>query len=146
MAHTDLNALKDALLPTAKQMLSLHGEFFPFGALMKLNGEIVDCIAHTESEHPPSKKLIEILIEDFRERASRGEVRAAGICSDVRVARQGQQEKVDAVQFALEHQNGEAVDVFLPYDLDSAGEVRYGELFAVRRERVFFSGSVSNEP
>lgn len=138
MAHPDLNALKDALLPTAKRMLAEYGEFFPYGAFMKLSGEIVDCSADDEDEHPPSKRLIDVLTEDFRQRTAKGEIRAAGICSDVRVARPGQTEKTDAVHFALEHQNGEALDVFLPYDLDSSDEVVYGELFATLREKQFF--------
>src|SRR5437588_12086619 len=116
---SDLNALKDALLPVAKQMLAEHGEFFPYGAFMKLNGEIVACSGLDPDERPPSNKLIEILTQDFQERTAKGEIRAAGMCCDVRVTRPGETGKIDAVQFALEHKNGEAVDVFLPYDLDS---------------------------
>ena len=119
-------------------MLAEHGEFFPYGAFMKLDGEIVHCSPYDGSEHPPSKKLIGILTEVFQGKAVKGELRAAGICCDVRVARPEQPEKIDAIQFALEHKNGEAVDVFLPYDLDSAGEVRYGELFATCRDKQFF--------
>ncbi len=138
MAHPDLNALKDALLPVAKRMLAEHGEFFPYGALMKLDGEIVNCSPYDGNEHPPSQKLIDILTREFQLRAAKGEIRAAGICCDVRVARPEQPGNVDAVQFALEHQNGEAVNVFLPYDLDSSGEVQYRELFATKREVNFF--------
>ena len=138
MAHPDLNTLKDALLPVAKRMLAEHGEFFPYGALMKLDGEIVNCSPYDGDEHPPSKKLIDMLTRDFQLHAAKGEIRAAGICCDVRVAQSKQPEKVDAVQFALEHQNGEAVDVFLPYDLDSTGEVRYGELFTACRDKQCF--------
>jgi hypothetical protein len=140
MAHPDHNELKDALLPVAKQMLAEHGEFFPYGAFMKLNGEIVDCSAADEDEHAPSRRLIVILTEDFRRRAVNKEIRAAGICCDVRVARPGETKKSDAVQFALEHENAEALDVFLPYDLDSSGEVIYGELFATHRVKQFFAG------
>lgn len=138
MAHPDLNALMDAMVPLAKRMLAEYGEFFPYGAFMKLDGKIVDCGVSGEDEHPPSKELIEILSKDFKRRAANGEIRAAGICCNVRVARVGHPEKVDAVQIALEHENGEAVDVFLPYDLDSSGEVRFGELFAAPRQKQFF--------
>ena len=138
MAHPDLNLLKDAVLPVAKQLLSEYGEFFPYGAFMKLNGEVVDCSVSEAEERPPSTTLIKILTEDFQRRAAKGEIRAAGICCDVRVARPSQAEKSDAVQFALEHANGEALDVFLPYDLDSSGEVLYGELFATCRDKQFF--------
>jgi hypothetical protein len=139
MAHPDLNALKDTLLPIAKQMLAEDGEFFPYGAFMTLSGEIVDSSADDKDERPPSRKLFDLLTEDFRRRAAKGEIRAAGICADVRVARPGETEKTDAVHFALEHENGEALDVFLPYSLDSANDVVYGELFATRRVKQFFA-------
>jgi len=126
------------MLPLAKRMLAEYGEFFPYGAYMKPDGTIVDCGVAGKNERPPSKELIEILTEDFKERVSRNEIRAAGICCDVKVATPEKPEKIDAVQFCLEHQSGEAVDVFLPYDLDSAGEVKYGELFASRRDKQFF--------
>ena len=58
MAHPDLNALKNALLPIAKKMLAEHGEFFPCGAVMNLDGKIVNCSASDGDEHPPSQKLI----------------------------------------------------------------------------------------
>lgn len=138
MAHPDLNILKDSLLPVARKMLTDHGEFFPCGQFMKQNGQIVSCSPYDSDEHPPSKKLIEILVHDFQQRATKGEIRAAGICCDVRVATPEHPEKIDAVLFALEHQNGEAVDVFLPYNLDSAGEVRFGEMIATRRVKEFF--------
>ncbi len=138
MAHPDLNALKSALLPIAKHMLTEHGEFFPCGAVMKLDGKIVNCSTFDGDERPPSQKLIEILTNEFRELASKGEIKAAGICFDVRVATQNHPEKVDAVQFALEHMNGEAVNVFMPYDLDSSREVSFGAMFASLRDKQFF--------
>jgi len=41
MAHPDLDQLLNAVLPFAQQMLSKHGEFFPFGASMTIDGEII---------------------------------------------------------------------------------------------------------
>jgi hypothetical protein len=138
MAHPDLNKLLETMTPLAKRLLDEFGDFLPYGAIMKLDGAIVDCAVSGEDENPPSKELINILTQDFQQRAAKGEIRAAGICCDVRVATPEHPEKVDAIQFGLEHQNGEAVDVFLPYDLDSSGKVQYGELFATKRERSFF--------
>ena len=112
--------------------------FSAYGAFIKKDGEIVNCSPYDRTEHPPSKKLIDLLAQDFRLRAVKGEIRAAGICFDVRVVKEGEQNTIDAIQFALEHQNGEAVNVFLPYNLDAAGEVIYGELFAAARDREFF--------
>jgi hypothetical protein len=138
MAHPDLNALKSALFPIARKMLTEHAEFFPCAATMKLDGEIVDCSAFNAGEHPSSQHLIETFTGEFRKLASKGEIKAAGICCDVRVATKDRPEKMDAVQFALEHVNGEAVNVFMPYDVDSSGDVRFGAIFASGREKQFF--------
>jgi hypothetical protein len=138
MAHPDLNRLLEAMTPLSKRLLDEFGDFLPYGAFMKLDGTIVDCAVSGEEEHPPSKELIQALTLDFQKRAAKGEIRAAGICCDVKVATPENPEKTDAVQFALEHRNGEAVDVFLPYDLDSSGEVVYGEMFATQRDKRFF--------
>ena len=138
MAHPDLNALKDALLPLAKRMLATYGEFFPYGAFMRPNGEIVDCGVQDRDEHPPSEKLLHVLTREFRRRAVNKEIRAAGICCDVKVSRPGSDVKTDAIQFRLEHVNGEAVDVFIPYKLVSVGKIEFEEMFATARDREVF--------
>jgi len=47
----------------------------------------------------------------FRDQASEGKIRVAGICFDVRVLPPGQVDKTDAIQLALEREGGDAVDV-----------------------------------
>jgi hypothetical protein len=39
LAHEDLNELLNALLPFAQEMLTKHGEFFPFGVSIAAGGE-----------------------------------------------------------------------------------------------------------
>ena len=38
----------------------------------------------------------------------------------------------------LEHANGEAVDVYMPYRRRESGEFKYEDLFAAKGERVIF--------
>src|SRR5262245_43843972 len=114
MAHPDLDALMSDLLPFAQRMLAEHGEFYPFGGSITTDGQHVSVGAKGESDMPPSKVLIDILISAFRGQVSEGHIRAAGICYDVRVVPPGQIDKTDAVQLSLERE-GEAVDVFVPY-------------------------------
>jgi len=139
MAHPDLNELMNTLLPFAKKMLTEHGEFFPFGASMSADGSVVHVGAKERNdEHPPSQRLIDLLTQSFQEQARSGDIRAAGICFDVRITPPGQSQKTDAVQMALEHQSGEVVDVFLPYWRDASDSLHYGELFASQRDATFF--------
>ena len=84
MAHPELDALFNTLLPFAQTMLREYGEFHPFGAVMTSNGEIRHVGAKIEGDdHPLSQPLIDLLTEAFWKRAKKGEWRAAGICHDV---------------------------------------------------------------
>jgi hypothetical protein len=138
MAHNDLNQLLNVLLPFAEQMLLKRGEFFPFGSCMRQTGKIVAHAAYTGDERPPSQSLIDLMTQAFRRQADDRQIRAAGICHDVRTIPPGQAEKCDAVCASSEHQSGEAVDVFLPYKKDPIGGVVYGQIFAIPRTPQFF--------
>jgi hypothetical protein len=139
MAHPDLNQLLNSLLPFAERMLAEHGEFFPFGRTMKPDGEIAAAGAYDGDEHPPSQSVIDLLTQAFRQEARNGELRAAGICHDVRTIPPGQSEKCDAICASMEHQSGEAVNVFVPYQKTGKGDIQYGQIFATGRTSQFFA-------
>jgi hypothetical protein len=138
MVHPDLNQLLNSLLPFAERTLAEHGEFFPFGTTMKSDGEIVAVSAYDGDERPPSQSVIDLLTHAFRQQARNGDLRAAGICYDARTTPPGQTEKCDAVCASMEHQCGEAVNVILPYEKTSDGEVQYGQMFTTPRISQFF--------
>jgi hypothetical protein len=114
MAHPDLNALLNDLLPFAKRMLTEFGEFHPFGAAMASDGKIALYGAYDGDEHPPAQRLIDMMTQAYHQKAGAGEIRAGGICFDVRTVPPGQTEKTDAVCMALEHRSGESVAVYVP--------------------------------
>ncbi len=126
MAHPDLDNLLNRILPFAQQMLAKHGEFYPFGSTMKTSGEIT--------------ALIDLLTQAFRNEALAGQIRAAGICYDVRTIAPGQTEKTDAICVGLEHNTGQCVSVFLPYKKGWFGKIQYGQLFASARDPQIFVG------
>jgi hypothetical protein len=138
MANADLEELMNALIPFAQHMLAEAGEFYPFGATMGQDGEVEQVGAGGEDEHPESQELIELLTESFRQEAAEGALRAAGICFDVRVTPPGSKKRSDAICCQLEHADGDALEVFIPYGKDGDGEVAYGELFATEGKRAFF--------
>jgi hypothetical protein len=57
----DLEKLLDATVPFAKQMLTAHGEFYPYGATMDANGKITSVGGYTGDEHPKSAEVIDLL-------------------------------------------------------------------------------------
>jgi hypothetical protein len=139
MAHPDLDQLLNTLIPFAQQMLSKHGEFFPFGSVMTADGKLEEHAAYDGDERPPSQQLIDLLKRGFRQQAATGQIRAAAVCYDVRTIPPGESEKTDAICVVAEHQNGEGANVYLPYKKGWFGKISYGEIFGTEREREFFA-------
>jgi hypothetical protein len=138
MAHPDLIALMNDLLPLAERLLVEQSEFYPFGGSIASDGKHISVGAKTDSDRPKSKELIGIMTIEFRRQASEAKIRAAGICFDVRVVPPGQVDKTNAIQLALEREAGDAVNVFVPYAQLPDGAFTYGEMFASERTPEFF--------
>ena len=70
----DCEAVMNAALPLAKQMLTRHGEFYPYGAVMTPSGEIGQIAGYDGDEHPQSNDIIKLvragLIQGARDRKS----------------------------------------------------------------------------
>ena len=126
-AKSDVENLMNDMLPFAEQLLSEHGEFFPYGAALDPEGEVVSIAGYTGSEQPPSQELIDLLREGFVSRAREGYI-ATALYYDVRISI-GENETSDAIAVELDHREGYSVIVFFPYELKS-GEVLFGELSA----------------
>jgi len=141
MARLDLDALLNALLAFAKQMLAKRGEFHPFGASTNNEGEVSIIAPSTSNDHPEASELIELLEEGLRSAAGNGQIRAAGICLDVRLTPPGQTRISDAIHAKLEHKNGETANVFLLYRRGLLGRIKYGELFATQAAPTIFQQS-----
>jgi hypothetical protein len=132
MAHPDLDALLNALVPFAQQMLAEHQEFYPFAAALQTNGTIVHIGAHTGQEHPASANVMAMLITGLRDHAIQGKLQAAAICCDVKTIPPGKATKVDAINVQLEHASGESFDVYIPYSKNESHGYLYGDLFATK--------------
>jgi hypothetical protein len=132
MAREELNKLLSALLPYAQQELAKSREFYPFGATMARDGAIALVRGQADDEHPSSQALIDNIVANFQSMAASKEIIAAGVCFAVRVTPPGQPGLVDAICTRLEHSDGEALDVLLPYNQKGDEEITYGALFAVQ--------------
>ena len=129
--------LLNAVLPFAKKMLSEHGEFYPFGASMKPNGQVVQAAAYDGQEHPPSQALIDLIRESFRADAKKGAIIASATVYNVRTIPPGGNSKTDAVAVELDHRDSYSVVVLIPYAL-SPGSVQFGQTFAQRGKFEIF--------
>jgi hypothetical protein len=123
-AQEDLDALLELTLPFAQQQLAEHGEFFPFAAAVGADGAPRLIAADPGlGDRPASTDVLDQLVGGLREQA--GDIRAAALVADVRVG------ESDAARVELEHRDGQAICVLLPYKRRRLRRgVDYGELGA----------------
>jgi hypothetical protein len=130
MSREEGNKLLNALLPFAQRMLAKHGEFHPFGAFLNQKSEVTLLAGYNGDEHPAPKDLIEMMYKTLSKEANQKGYLAVGICYDVLVTPPKEAKKTDAIQVAIEHSDGEAVNVYIPYRKNWLGKIGYGEIFA----------------
>ena len=123
-AQDDRDGLLNAALPFATQQLDKSGEFFPYGAALNVAGESRMVAADpNQGDHPESTAVLQAMIDGLRR--ERDDLRAVALVADVRVS------DGDAVRVELEHREGHALAVLLPYKRKRFGRgIEYGSLTA----------------
>ena len=130
--------LMNELLPFAERMLKEHQEFYPYGGFMTTDGKITHVGGKIEgTDHPKSQFVIDLLTKNFQEEASKGRYKATAIIFDVRIKPPGEEEKTDAIQACLDHQDGYSVKVLFPYKITN-GDLVFGKTFARRGDGKIF--------
>ncbi len=133
----EIQELLGALLPHAERMLSEHGEFYPYAMTLDSDGAIEPVAPSIESDDPDVGDVLVALHNDLREQAAEGSIRASGIAADVTLTDPDSGVTTDAVQLELDHADGDAVDIYVPYETEGEG-IKFGELVAAEgREPVF---------
>ena len=130
MAHSDLERLLNEVLSLAKTLLKKNKEFYPFGFRMTSDNAVQSVATFDGDERPSSEDVISILRSVFREDAQSGNTRATAVCYDCRVAIPSTGKKSDAIAVALDHENGESVIAFVPYQKAWLGGFKFEPLFA----------------
>jgi hypothetical protein len=111
----DFDRLAEVTIAAARNFLDLAGDFIPFPIVVKADGELA-LIGLEQPVTPTVPDVLEVTkgIENlFRER--RSSIRALAIGSDVQVP----QEATDAIEVRLEHRDGLAITLLVPYQIDS---------------------------
>jgi hypothetical protein len=108
LAQDDLDELLNAVLPFAIETLGRRGEMYPFGATLAKDGKTALAGAYLgEGVHPDSNDILALLRDGVT--ADKDALRAAAYVADVRV------EGGDAIRVELEHSEGVAITVLVPY-------------------------------
>lgn len=109
-SQNDLDGLLNVTLGFAQQQLSTHGEFFPFAAALGTNGEteMIAALPSASTDRPAPADVIASCLDQLTTRRHR--LRAAAVVSNVKTSALG-----DAIEVDLEHAEGHALQVVLPY-------------------------------
>ncbi len=131
-AKADTQKLFDFVLPLAKKLLLENNEFFPFGHIMKPNGEEVNLSASNGEERAKSSELIDLLKNHYVESALAGEIIASALVYDAKI------KGSDAIAVDLDHVAGYSVTVIVPYELIDS-ELVTGEFFTMKGKSEIFN-------
>jgi len=132
-SQDDLDGLLNVTLPFAQQMLAKAGEFYPFGTAVTVNGQTHMFAADPgQGEHPVSGDVRTSLLDGMRQ--AREKFRAIAVCFDVRLP------DSDAIRVELEHRDGQAMAVLLPYKKKRLGRgVDYQDLRATTTDKTVWA-------
>jgi hypothetical protein len=134
-AQQDLDGLLDAALGFAQQQLDRRGEFFPYAAAIGTDGaaEMIAARPDPHDEHPRSADVIEACVAALV--SQRDHIRAGAVVADVHLPELGG----DAIRVELEHSDGHALTVVLPYAKKRLRKgIEYGQLRAqAGRRRIW---------
>ena len=119
----DANDVLNASVSYAKRMLRRYGEFGPFGFAMNPDGEVrMESVKQQDMPADPAL-LLDLLKQQFAERAGKGKLRAAASASNVTMGKPSDEGFADAIMVDIEHESGYCVKAFVPY------RVTGGQLF-----------------
>jgi hypothetical protein len=111
----DFDRLADATIAAARNFLDRNGDFIPFPMVIRADGELV--LIGLEQPVTPTipnpAEVIDGIVTLFRDR--RDSIRALAIGVEVPVP----SEATDAIEVRLEHRDGNAITVLVPYQIDS---------------------------
>lgn len=133
----DCETLMSAVFPFAEQMLESYGEFFPFGAAMRPDGELVQVAGYDGVKSPPSAGIIRLIKDGFVQAAGKNEYKATALVYEAKVMLPHSNRKSDAIAVGLNHRDRYSVVVFFPYILNE-GKLTIGTAFTQQGEADIF--------
>lgn len=137
-AQRDLDELLNVALGFAQQELSKHGEFYPYAAALGTDGsaEMIAGRPAQGGEHPQTADVIDACI--FALATKRAQIRAGVVVANVHLPELGG----DAVEVDLEHVEGQALTVLLPYTKKRfRKDISYGPLRVQAGHRRIWANS-----
>jgi hypothetical protein len=131
--RNDLDRIFATLLPRAREALEADGgRFYPMGASLDDGNHLHAAMVGSPQGLQPDR-MMERMISDFKEQARAGRIKACGVIYDAQMEKAGL--TLDAIATWLEHRDGEAAVIYVPYRRTDEGGFQYGKLMAVDAAR-----------
>ena len=131
--------LMNANLTFASDCLIKNGEFYPYGAVMKVNKNIEFTSVYNGNDMPESKDIINYLENAHKKLADNSEIVASSIIYDAKININDCVE--DTVIVALEHIDNYCVKVAFPYEIKKGiikRKVTFNEPVAFEGDKKIF--------
>ena len=129
MPKEECEELLNALLPFAVNQLKKYSEFYPFGAVMQNNNEIILTAFDADDSLPDLKEAINRLTKIHNDQAGKGEIKASGICWNATVSLENGKQ-TNAIIISLEHRENYSVLVGQPYRIGLFRKLNLNAIFA----------------
>ncbi|MBQ6413338.1 MAG: hypothetical protein IJI19_07665 [Ruminococcus sp.] len=129
MPKEECEELLNALLPFAVNQLKKYGEFYPFGAVMQNNNEIILTAVDADDSLPELKEAINRLTKIHNDQAGKGEIKASGICWNATVSLENGKQ-TNAIIISLEHRENYSALVGQPYRIGLFRKLNLNAIFA----------------
>lgn len=129
MPKEECEELLNALLPFAVNQLKKYSEFYPFGAVMQNNNEIILTAVDADDSLPDLKEAINRLTKIHNDQAGKGEIKASGICWNATVSLENGKQ-TNAIIISLEHRENYSVLVGQPYRIGLFRKLNLNAIFA----------------
>ena len=131
----DIQNIIDYSHEFAEKMLNKGKEYYPFGAKIGNNGELIAVgYKDNESDFPESQKVINELTAEFERELNIGEIKAYGLTYDVRVQRGHLKDKTNAILIDIYHRNSNEIPkYYFTYSWNENNELIFGESFGMKK-------------
>jgi lipid II:glycine glycyltransferase (peptidoglycan interpeptide bridge formation enzyme) len=133
----ECEVLMNELMPIGINFLKKYGEFYPYAAVMNMDGSIRLLEYYDGNEFPESKDLINNLRETCQQFAGNKEIKASGIVWNTSLISSNAKEE-DVILVSLEHKDEYSIKVALPYKKGFFKKVKLGNLLALEGEKTIF--------
>jgi len=111
-----------------KELLLENAEYYPIATVIDLSGETKPIMYFDGNENPLSEDLITKYNEILETKIKNSEIRAFAIAYEVRVTRNNESEKIDAIAIKIKHiETEEVIIYFYPYTLTQERKLIMGD-------------------